>query len=443
MKPRVQVSRPLDLRITYRSPGELKPAARNARTHSPKQIGQIATSIQQFGFVSPVLLDDDDRIVAGHGRVAAAKSLKLEQVPTIRLSHLSPAELRAYALADNRLAELAGWDQALLALELQDLSSLELEFDLQVIGFEGVELDDLLAFTIPAGDPDPVLNQIPEAQGPAVSRLGDVWRMSDHLVICGDARDLSTFETLMGPERARMMFTDPPYNVAIQGNVGGKGKTKRREFVMGSGEMSASAFHALLADSHAAAASVLTDGAISYTFMDWRGISTLVSAVETAGYEVKNVVVWNKTNAGMGTFYRSQHELIVVAKHGKAPHLNNFGLGETGRHRSNVWTYAGVNTFRQGRDEDLAIHPTVKPVELVADAILDVSAPREIVLDPFGGSGSTLIAAERTGRRARLVELDPLYVDAICRRFAAVTGRDAVLGSTGLTFTETAAQRLS
>jgi DNA modification methylase len=443
MSVRVLESPTHELRICYRDPALLKSAVRNPRTHSPKQVDQIAASIRQFGFNNPVLLDDEDRIIAGHGRVAAAKRLKLSEVPVIRLSHLSPAQRRAYALADNRLAELAGWDESLLALELQELSVLEVDFELEITGFEGAELDGYLGLAVADGELDPELDQIPEAAGPAVSRPGDRWILGEHVVLCGDARDPAAYAALMAGDQARMVFTDPPYNVAIDGNVGGKGRIARREFVMASGEMSEAEFTTFLTEAHTAMTSVLVDGAIVFSCMDWRHIGEQLAALKAAQLTLKNLVIWNKTNAGMGQFYRSQHELVFVTKHGRAKHTNNFGLGETGRHRPNVWTYPGVNTFRRGRDEELALHPTVKPVALVADAILDVSRRGEIVLDPFGGSGTTLIAAERTGRRARLMELDPLYVDAICRRFQAITGVEAVLEGTGQGFAAVAAERVT
>jgi DNA modification methylase len=429
----------LRLKIAYRKVDDLKPYAGNARTHSDKQIEQIAASIRQFGFTNPVLIDGAGDIVAGHGRVAAARKLGFDEVPVIELAHLSEAERRAYVIADNRLAELAGWDREILAIELQALSDMELDFDLEITGFETAEID-LLLDDDDVSDRDPA-DDVPEpVPGPAITRPGDIWHLGRHKLICGDAQNDTTYRLLMGDERARAVFTDPPYNVKIDGHVCGSGKVKHREFAMAAGEMDKASFTSFLRDALAALAEVSLDGAIHFVCMDWRHMDELSAAGAEVYSELKNLVVWAKTNGGMGTFYRSRHELIFVYKVGTAKHLNTFGLGETGRYRTNVWDYPGVNSFG-GNQEDLALHPTVKPVALVADAIRDVTRRGDIVLDGFGGSGTTLIAAERTGRVARLVELDPLYCDVICRRFEAHTGQPARLAGTDQTFGEVALER--
>ncbi|MCA0928776.1 site-specific DNA-methyltransferase [Ruegeria profundi] len=429
----------LRLKITYRKVADLKPYAGNARTHSDKQIDQIAASIRQFSFVNPVLIDANDGIVAGHGRVAAARKLGYDEVPVIELAHLSEAERRAYVIADNRLAELAGWDREVLAIELQALSEMDLDFDLEITGFETAEID-LLLDDDDAGDRDPA-DVVPEVfAGPAVTQPGDIWQLGRHKLICGDALDPGTYQLLMGDDRARAVFTDPPYNVKIDGHVCGSGKVKHREFAMATGEMDKAGFTTFLRDALAAMADVSLDGAIHFVCMDWRHMDELSAAGAEVYSELKNLVVWAKTNGGMGTFYRSRHELIFVYKVGTAKHLNTFGLGETGHYRTNVWDYPGVNSFG-GNQEDLALHPTVKPVALVADAIRDVTRRGDIVLDGFGGSGTTLIAAERTGRVACLIELDPLYCDVICRRFEALTGQPARLADTDQTFAEVAHDR--
>lgn len=428
------------LKITYRKIGELIPYTGNARTHSDKQIAQIAASIRKFGFTNPVLIDEEGGIVAGHGRVAAAKQLGIAEVPTIVLGHLTPAERRAYVIADNRLAELAGWDREILKIEFQALAEMDLDFELEITGFETAELDLLLDDSAGEVAADPA-DEVPAPDpGPAVTRPGDVWCLGPHRLICGDARDTATYAALMGADRARAVFTDPPYNVKIDGHVCGSGTVKHREFAMASGEMDAAAFTAFLEASLGAMAAVSLDGAIHFTCMDWRHMAELQAAGSKVYSELKNLVVWAKTNGGMGTFYRSRHELIYVWKVGTAPHVNTFGLGETGRYRTNVWDYPGVNSFGANQ-KDLALHPTVKPVALVADAIKDVTRRGEIVLDGFGGSGTTLIAAERTGRVARLVELDPIYCDVICRRYAALTGEAPVLLATGELFDAVAEAR--
>jgi DNA modification methylase len=431
----------LNLKVRYQNVEALKPYRGNARTHSDKQITQIAASIGKFGFNNPVLVDGDNRIVAGHGRVAAAKRLGLDNVPTIRLDHLSDGERRAYVIADNRLAELAGWDRDILRIELQGLADLDLGFDLEITGFDTAELDLLLDDESGSGAPDPADEIPPPDTGPALTRPGDIWLMGDHRLLCGDARNSSSIEQLMAGEIARMVFTDPPYNVKIDGHVGGAGKTKHREFAMATGEMSQDQFTRFLTDALGHMAGVSCDGAIHFVCMDWRHMSELLAAGTVVYDELKNLIVWAKTNGGMGTFYRSQHELIFVFKKGQAAHINTFGLGETGRYRTNVWEYPGINTFRNGRDDELAMHPTVKPVALVADAIKDVSRRGDIVLDAFGGSGTTLIAAEKTGRKARLLELDPIYCDVICRRFQAYTGEPALRAEDEVPFAELEARR--
>ncbi|MCR9196063.1 MAG: site-specific DNA-methyltransferase [Hyphomonas sp.] len=430
-------SRSFELKVIYRAPSGLKPYERNARTHSKKQISQIAASIRQFGFNNPVLISESDEIIAGHGRVLAALELGLKKVPTVQLEHLTDAERRAYILADNKLAEQAGWDVPTLKLELGELYEEELEFALEATGFETSELDILLHGD--GEDEEPETVPMPEP-GPAINRVGDIWQLGRHRLICGDVTDPLVIDALMGDERADCVFTDPPYNVKIDGNVCGKGSVKHREFAMASGEMSEAQFTAFLISSLGELARVSRDGAIHFVCMDWRHMSELSAAGDTVYQELKNLIVWAKTNAGMGSFYRSQHELVFVFKVGTAPHTNTFGLGETGRHRSNLWTYPGVNTFGAGQS-DLALHPTVKPTALVADAIKDVTRLNQIVLDGFGGSGSTLIAAERTRRIARLVELDPHYCDVICRRFAAETGKPAMLAETDQIFDQVSAAR--
>jgi len=429
----------LRLKISYRKVSDLNPYAGNARTHSDKQIEQIAASIRQFGFANPVLIDGTGGIIAGHGRVAAARKLGYDEVPVIELAHLSEAERRAYVIADNRLAELAGWDHEILAIELQALSDVELDFDLEINEFETAEID-LLLEDQNGGGHDPA-DDVPEiAPGPAISRPGDIWQLGRHKLICGDALDTETYRRLMGDDRARAVFTDPPYNVKIDGHVCGSGKVKHREFAMGAGEMDKPGFTSFLRNALTAMAAVSLDGAIHFVCMDWRHMDELRAAGADVYSELKNLVIWAKTNGGMGTFYRSRHELIFVYKVGTAKHLNTFGLGETGRYRTNVWDYPGVNGFG-GNPEDLTLHPTVKPVALVADAIRDVTRRGEIVLDGFGGSGTTMVAAERTGRLARLIELDPLYCDVICRRFKAQTGQPARLVGTDQTFADVALER--
>jgi len=420
----------------------LKPYPRNARRHSKAQIKQIAASIERFGFSNPVLIADDGEIVAGHGRVAAAKLLGIETVPAVRLSHLSEAERRAYVIADNKLALNAGWDRELLAIELQGL--VDLDFEIELTGFSLAEVDIVLdeaRESAPDGADASIEDNIPAYRhdGPAVTQPGDLWMLGRHKLICGDARETGAYAALLGDEAVDLICTDPPYNVPIDGHVCGSGRIRHRNFAMGVGEMNKDQFTRFLVDTLGRAAARCRDGAIAYVFMDWRHMGELLNAGEQVFSELKNLCIWNKTNGGMGTFYRSKHELIFVFKVGTAQHVNTFGLGETGRYRTNVWEYVGVNSFREGRLDDLELHPTVKPVDLVADAIKDCSRRRAIILDPFGGSGTTMIAAQKSGRLGRLIEYDPAYCDVILRRFEAMTGASAILARTGQTFEDVAA----
>lgn len=399
---------------------ELKPWAKNARKHPKKQLRQIAASIEAFGFVNPILIDAGKSILAGHGRLEAAKLLGLRTVPCLFVEHLSEAEKRAYVLADNKLALNAGWDEELLATELRDLSSPELGVPLELTGFSIAEVDELVGLAAPEEDRDPRDDRLP-VTAPSRGRPGDLWGLGPHRLIAGDSCDPAVVARLMGGETARMVFTDPPYNVPIDGHVGGTGRLHHREFAMAAGEMSPAAFTDFLRSTFGNLVRHAADGAIHYICMDWRHIGEVQAAADGIYSALKNLIVWVKEAGGMGSFYRSRHELIFVFKSGDAPHVNSFELGQHGRYRTNVWEYRGANLA------ELALHPTVKPVRMIADAIRDVSGRGDIVLDAFGGSGSTLIAAEKTGRRARLVELDLAYCDLILARWEAYTKDEAVL----------------
>ncbi len=429
------------LEIVLQRPKALQPRPGNPRVHSSAQIRQIARSIEEFGFNSPVLVDAEGLIVAGHGRVEAAKLLGLARIPTIRLDHMSPAQLRAYVLADNRLAERSTWDKGLLAKEFQLLTGDAVEFDITTTGFGTGEIDLLLGET-ETGKPD-AADEVPEVGDAksAVTRPGDLWQLGEHRLLCGDATDPVSYAKLMGRRRAQMVCVDPPYNVAIDGHVCGSGSIRHREFAMASGEMTPAQFTAFLEETLGLLAGASVDGAILFVCMDWRHTWELTSAARNTGLELKNLVVWRKDNAGMGSMYRSQHELVFVLKSGQASHINNVQLGRFGRYRTNVWEYPGVNSLRKGRRQDLEMHPTVKPVALVADAMRDCSNRDGIVLDCFGGSGTTLIAAHQTGRRGYVMEIDPVYVDVSIRRFETFAGIGAVLAETGQPFAEVAAER--
>lgn len=425
------------LNVEYRPLSNLQLDARNPRSHSPRQISQIARSIEAFGFNVPVLIDAHDQVIAGHGRVMACRQLGWADVPIIRLNHLTPEQARAFMVADNRLTETSSWDDQLLAETLRDLSLAELDFDLEAIGFTMGEIDlriEGLADTLAKGDPADAPAAV--AAGPAVTQPGDLWLLGRHRLLCGNALELAAYTQLMAGKRAAMTFSDPPYNVAIAGHVSGLGAIQHREFAMASGEMNPAEFIGFLTSALGLMAQHSRDGSIHYICMDWRHLGELLTAGGAAYSELKNICVWCKDNAGMGALYRSQHELVLVFKSGRGKHRNNVELGRNGRHRSNVWRYPGVNSFGRSTEEGnlLALHPTVKPVALVADAILDCSARGDVVLDPFLGSGTTLIAAERVGRRCYGMELDPLYVDTIIRRWQALSGEAAVHAATSATF---------
>lgn len=421
------------LAIKYKDPRKLKPRPQNPRTHTPHQIKQIAASIQEFGFLSPVLIDGFEGIVAGHARVEAALSVGMTDVPTVRVDHLSPVQIRAYVIADNRLAERAGWNRELLALELQELS-VEPNFDVTITGFDTAEIDILIGEAV---DPEPdEADIVPtiDRSATAVCRPGDLWRIGEHFLLCGDALKPASYERLLRGKRAQMVFTDPPYNVRIGGNVSGLGKNKHREFAMASGEMSEREFKTFLTRAFSNLADFSIDGSIHFICMDWRHIRELADAADEAYDELKNLCVWSKSNAGMGSLYRSAHELIFVYKRGSAKHINNVELGRFGRNRTNLWPYPSMSSFGNDRDAALAGHPTPKPLALVSDAILDCSKRGGIVLDAFAGSGTTLLAAEKTGRRGYGIELDAHYSDLIIQRFTDVFGLKATHVDTELTF---------
>jgi DNA modification methylase len=439
---RMPESRKERLEIVYRAIDDLKPNPANPRQHSKKQLRKLANSIDTFGFNVPILVDAELNMAAGHGRVAAGRMAGLSEVPTISIDHLSPAQLRAFMIADNRLTELAQWDDRLLAQQLKDLSLLGLDFSLEVTGFEMAEIDLRIGSleNLPEAGDDPT-DALPEiSTHPPLSKIGDLWLLGKHRVLCGSALDAPAFTALIGDERAAMVFTDPPYNVPIDGHASGLGAVHHRPFPMASGEMNKTEFTGFLWQAFRNLAGFSADGSLHYVCIDWRHLEELLAAGREAYCELKNLCVWVKDNAGMGSLYRSQHELVFVFKHGRSRHNNNVELGRFGRNRSNVWRYPGANSFARNSEEGnlLALHPTVKPVAMVADAILDCSARGEVVLDAFLGSGTTLIAAERTGRRCYALELDPAYVDATVRRWQKLSGKSALHSTSGRSFDDLA-----
>jgi DNA modification methylase len=402
----------------------LRPSPNNARKHTKAQIRALAKSIEAFGFLAPILADRDGNILAGHARLEAAKLRGLTCVPVIFVDHLTEAQARAYMLADNRHTDLSDWDEASLAIELKGLRDLVLDFDIEATGFEAPEIDfRIQSLEENVGDNDDDFEVPP---GPAVSELGDVWILGDHKVCCGNALEPASYVALMAGEKASAVFSDPPYNVEINGNAAGHGETSYREFAMAAGEMSKSEFTDFLttAVSNARANTIL--GALLYIFMDWRHMQEMLVAGNASAVDLFNLCVWAKPNGRLGSFYKSRHELVFVFKNGEEAHQNNIQLGRFGRNRTNVWNYSAPSTFgRKDTPVDAVSHPTVKPLLLVSDAILDCTRRNDIVLDPFLGSGTTLLAAERTGRRCYGIELDPLYVDTAIVRWQRMTGKKA------------------
>ncbi|MGZ5875860.1 MAG: site-specific DNA-methyltransferase [Bradyrhizobium sp.] len=396
--------------------GDLIPDPRNARTHPKRQIDQIRASIEAFGFTNPVLADREGHIIAGHGRLQAARAMGLAELPVITLTGLSETQKRTLRIADNKIALNAGWDLEILQLELGELGSIDVDIDLTLTGFSTGEIDVILTSAV---DPDDEV--IPPVPGTPRTKLGDIWILGDHRVGCGDGRDAGFLQRVVGHEAGvDAAFLDPPYNVRIGGHAVSAGS--HREFAMASGEMTEAEFRSFLADTLGAAARVSRDGAVHFVCMDWRHMDDVSAVGRTVYGERLNLCVWNKSNAGMGSLYRSKHELVFVYRVGTAPHLNMVELGRHGRNRTNVWDYASVNSLGGSRREDLAMHPTVKPTGLVADAILDVTRRGDLVLDLFLGSGTTIRAADRTGRRFRGLDIDPLYVDVAIERWSAKTG---------------------
>jgi DNA modification methylase len=431
--------RGLAKQIVWRLIGTLKPFRKNPRRHPEAQIAALMKSISRV-WTNPILIDESGTILAGHLRLEVAKRLGMEQVPTIMIVGLSASEKSAVVIADNRLPEQAVWDFDLLREHFREL--IELDFDVELSGFSTGEVDLILDSKPPkdAADTADDLNGF-SVNGPAVSKPGDLWELGPHRLLCANALERRSYERLLQGHIAQMVLTDPPYNVPIAGHAMGRGKIRHRNFAAAVGEMSRTEFTTFLSKFIRQIIVFSQDGSIAYVFMDWRHLPELLGAALPLFTEWKNLLVWNKNNAGQGSFYRSKHELIAVFKNGTAPHINNFSLGGKGRYRANVLDYPSVNSLHPARRGDLELHPTVKPVALVADLIRDCSRRNGIILDPFGGSGTTILAAERTGRIARLIELDPLYVDVAVRRWEKTMGMPARHSGSGLSFGEVAAER--
>lgn len=418
--------------LLHRSPDELKPYPGNARKHDEKQLAAIMASIKEFGFTTVIITNEDGMVLAGHGRLEAAKRLGLPSVPTRVIEGLTKPQQRAYVLADNKTSLMSTWDHEQLRLELDQLV-LD-DFNIELTGFSTAEFDVMFDVEAPEQDDPDDLQPEDVAEQDIVSREGDLFYLGKHRLYCGSCLDTMSYAELMDGDLAQMVITDPPYNVKISGHVMGNGNVKHDEFAMASGEMSSSEFTDFLAKAFELVNDHAQDGAIVYSFMDWRHQLEILNAAAPSFGPLKQLCVWVKDNGGMGNFYRSQHELVYVFKKGDAAHVNNFEMGQNGRYRTNVWHYPGVNTFKGKGHKLLKLHPTVKPAGMIADAIRDCSKPAGVVLDPFAGSGTILLAAERTGRHARAIELEPKYVDTAIRRWQRVTGEQALHASTGSTF---------
>jgi DNA modification methylase len=378
------------------------------------------------------LADRNDTVVAGHARLLVAERLGMAQVPVIRLDHLTPAQIKAFRLFDNRITEEAEWDYSALVIEFQEL--LEIDYDLDLTGFEAPEIDFVIEGELVPVSARPA-DFVPKVETEPVTRIDDLWILDEHRVLCGDACDPSAYTLLLRGDLAQQIVTDPPYNLRVD-DIVGSGAIKHREFVAASGEMTEYEFERFLDAFVQNLVRFSENGSVHHLFIDWRHVGVLELVCKRHFTVQLNLCVWVKHNGGMGSLYRSQQELVLVFKNGDAPHINNVQLGKYGRNRTNVWRYDGVNSLDPKRRADLTLHPTVKPVAMIEDAIRDCSKRGGLILDPFLGSGTTVIACEETGRVCAGMELDPLYIDVIVRRWQAFTGGDARHAETGMTFKE-------
>lgn len=425
------------LQMVYVDPATLQPANRRVRKSSSSAIKAVARAIATNGFITPIIIADNV-IIDGHVRWEAAKCLDLPEVSVIDVSHLSSAHRELVKVGLNRTPELGEWDVEMLRDSIMEIELAGLE--IITTGFSLAELDVIKLDPSPTAEAG--LNDVPALAETVVSMIGDCWQLGTHRLLCGSATDAISYATLLGDEKVTLVLTDPPYNVKIGGNVSGLGKTKHGEFVQATGEMTSDEFSTFLKDVLANMRAHMIHAAVAMAFMDWRSITVLTTAGEAAGFSLINMAVWDKQRGGMGGLYRSGHELVAVFCNGATtPAVNNVKLGANGRDRTNVWSYPGATTPGSSAAKALSLHPTPKPVELLVDAMLDVSQHGDIVLDPFMGSGSAIIAGDECGRAVRGIELDPKYVDCAVRRWEQLLGMEAVLIATGQTFAQVAAER--
>jgi DNA modification methylase len=410
----------------------LRPVSTNVRRHLKQQRLKLQKSLSYYGHVRPILVTPDLEIIDGHAICEALKANGATTVKAIVVHGLSPAEIRALRLMLHRSAEDVLWDTDTLRIELQAI--LDAGLDLDFTGFETPELDQIFRPDIPHANVAEDGGEIPQSGTKAISSSGDVWQCGKHRIGCGNARNGQFVTRVRAGRAANVCFADPPYNVPIAGFVCGKGRHQHREFLQGSGEMSPDDFFALLRDSLEVLRTASMANGLIYVCMDWRHLVELAVAGRICGMALYNVCIWVKNDAGMGGIYRNQHEMVCVFRAGADQPVNNVELGKYGRNRSNVWSYPGMASFGADRDELLASHPTVKPIALISDVLRDVTKRGDVVLDTFLGSGSTLMAAEETGRVCFGIELDPLYVDVAIRRWQHATGLDAVHVESGQTF---------
>ena len=419
--------------VSYLPIGSIVPDPSNPRKHSLKQIRAIANSIEAFGFNAPILVDNGNRVVAGHGRLEAGQLLGLAEVPVIRLEHLSEQQAKAYMLADNKLTDRSSWDDRKVAIVLKELSEIALDFEIEATGFEAPEIDLRIQSLEPPDESTDSADHFEAAHGPPVSRADDLWTLGGHRLLCGNALDPRAYDALLAGEKAAAVFTDPPDNVRAKHHVSGKGAREHREIPVAVEERTEDEFCKFLVEAFSLMVSHSVEGATFFACMDWRRLLEIVSAIRALGCVLLNLCVWVKTNGDTGSLYRSRHELVFVFCKGDTTRVNNVEVDKHRRNRTNVWNY-------RGRKRGLDLHPTVKPIAMVSDAILDVTQRGDIVLDPFCGSGTTILAAERTGRRGYAIELDPGHVDTAIDRWQRMTKQTAVHRS-GKTFEEMRAER--
>lgn len=409
---------------------EIKIVKGNPNKHTNEHIDEISKNISQFGLMVPILKNKNNELITGEGRYLALKELGCSYIASLTIENLSAEILRAYRIADNQLTRSTEFDYSVLNQEFKFL------YDYKILGtdlgFSALQIDKIYNYQIespkqtPSKEPEEVL-ELKDADIPERVKAGDLWRAGDSFILCANSLKTDSFKYLMQGELAKLVLTDSPYNVPVSGHICGNGKIKHQEFKMASGEMSDEEFEKNFVTPYMGnCIKYSQNGSLHYHFIDWRGLRIFLNVGYKLYSDLKNICVWAKSNGGgMGSLYRSQHEMVCVFKNGDAPHINNVELGKNGRNRTNVWEYPGIRANTPESLELLRLHPTVKPTALLYDILLDVTNQNDIVLDCFGGSGSTLIAAYRSRRRARIIEISPHYCDVILWRWEKESGKKA------------------